>query len=78
MEKVCKMLLKVILNKYELNNDRQIIHISQTLMDSLRSSRYCKDWDVYIPTDEGFESDTTVVYWPLMDESLFVGGLLYS
>ena len=38
-------------------------------MDSLPSSKYRKDWDVYILTDEGFESDATVVYWPLMDES---------
>ena len=66
---MCKMLLKVILNKNELNNKRQIIHIPQTLMDSLPSSKYHKDWDVYIPTDEGFHNDTTVVYWPLMDES---------
>ena len=68
-ENMCKMSLKVILNKYELNNERQIIHIPQTLMDSLPSSKYCKDWDVYILTDEGFESDTTVIYWPLTDES---------
>ena len=38
-------------------------------MNSLPSSKYRKDWDVYIPTDEGFDSDTTEVYWPLMDES---------
>ena len=38
-------------------------------MHNLPSSKYRKDWDIYIPTDEGSESDTTVVYWPLMDES---------
>ena len=31
--------------------------------------KYRKDWDIYIPTDEGIDSDTTEVYWPLMDES---------
>ena len=38
-------------------------------MDNLPSSKYRKDWDIYIPTDEGFGSDATVVYWPLTDES---------
>ena len=38
-------------------------------MDNLPSSKYRKDWDIYIPTDEGSESDTTVVYWPPTDES---------
>ena len=68
-EKMCKMSLKVVLSKYEINNERQIIHISHKLMDNLPSSKYHKDWDVYIPTDEGFESDSTVVCWPLTDES---------
>ena len=64
-----KMSLKVSVNKYEITNERQTIHITQNLMDNLPSSKYHKDWDIYIPTDEGFESDTTVVYWPLTDES---------
>ena len=69
MEKMCKMSLKVTVNKYEIINERQTIHITQNLMDNLPSSKYRKDWDIYISTDEGSESDTTVVYWPLMDES---------
>ena len=66
---MCKMSLNVTVNKYEIINERQKIHIIQNLMDNLPSSKYHKDWDIYILTDEGFESDTTMVYWPLMDES---------
>ena len=69
MEILEKMSLKVSVHKYEIMNKRQTIHITQNLMDNLPSSKYRKDWDIYIPTDEGSESDTTMVYWPLMDDS---------
>ena len=38
-------------------------------MDNLPTSKYHKDWDNYIPADEGAESDTTLIYWPLSDNS---------
>ena len=62
MEILGKMSLKVSVHKYEIIDERQTIHITQNLMDNLPSSKYRKDWDIYIPTDEGSESDTTVVY----------------
>ena len=64
-----KISLKVSVQKYKVTNERQTIHITQNLMDNLPSSKYRKGWDTYIPTDEGAESDTTLIYWPLSDES---------
>ena len=69
MEILGKMSLKVSVQRYKITNKRQTIHITQNLMNNLPSSKYCKGWDIYIPTDEGSESDTTVIYWPLTDES---------
>ena len=69
MEILGKMSLKVSVQKYKVTNERQTIHITQNLMDNLPSSKYHKGWDTYIPTDEGAESDTTLIYWPLSDES---------
>ena len=69
MDILGKMSLKVSVQKYNVTNERQTIHITQNLMDNLPSSKYCKGWDTYIPTDEGAESDTTLIYWPLSDDS---------
>ena len=69
MEILGKMSLKVSFQKYKVTKERQTIHITQNLMDNLPSSKYRKGWDTYIPTDEGAESDTTLIYWPLYDES---------
>ena len=69
MEILRKRSLKVSVQKYKVTNERQTIHVTQNLMDNLPSSKYRKGWDTYIPTDEGAESDTTLIYWPLSDES---------
>ena len=69
METLGKMSLKVSVQRYKIINEMQTIHITQNLMDNLPSSKYRKGRDTYIPTDEGAESDTTVIYWPLTDES---------
>ena len=69
MDMLGKMSLKPSVQKYKVTNERQTIHITQNLMDNLPSSKYRKGRDTYIPTDEGAESDTTLIYWPLSDES---------
>ena len=69
MDILGRMSLKVSVQKYKVTNERQTIHITQNLMDNLPSSKYRKGWDTYIPTDEGAESDTTLLYWLLSDDS---------
>ena len=69
MDILGKMSLKVSVQKYKVTSETQTIHITQNLMDNLPTSKYCKGWDTYIPADEGAESDTTLIYWPLSDDS---------
>ena len=64
-----KMSLKVSVQKYKVTSEIQTIHITQNLMDNLPTSKYCKGWDTYIPAEEGAESDTTLIYWLLSDDS---------
>ena len=69
MDILGKMSLKVSVQKYKVTSEMQTIHITQNLMDNLPTSKYHKGWDTYIPADEGAESDTTLIYWPLSDDS---------
>ena len=69
MDILGKMSLKVSVQKYKVTSETQTIHITQNLMDNLPTSKYRKGWDTYIPADEGAESDTTLIYWPLSDDS---------
>ena len=61
--------LKVSLKTLEVISVMQTVHVIQNLMDNLPTSRYCQNWDIYIPADEGAESDTTLIYWPLSEDS---------
>ena len=69
MDILGKMSLKVSVQKYKVTSETQTIHITQNLMDNLPTSKYRKGWDTYIPADEGAESDITLIYWPLSDDS---------
>ena len=69
MDILGKMSLKVSVQKYKVTSEKQTIHITQNIMDNLPTSKYRKGWDTYIPADEGAESDTTLIYWPLSDDS---------
>ena len=69
MDILGKMSLKVSVQKYKVTSETQTIHITQNLMDNLPTSKYRKGWDTYIPADEGAESDTTLIYWLLSDDS---------
>ena len=61
--------LKVSLKTLEVTSVTQTVHVTQNLMDNLPTSRYRQDWDIYIPVDEGAESDTTLIYWLLSGDS---------
>ena len=69
MDILGEMSLKVAVQKYKVISETQTIHITRNLMDNLPTSKYRKGWDTYIPADEGAESDTTLIYWPLSDDS---------
>ena len=69
MDILGKMSLKVSVQKYKVTSEMQTIHITQNLMDNLPTSKYRKGWDTHIPADEGAESDTTLIYWLLSDDS---------
>ena len=64
-----KMSLKVSVKIFKVTSETQTIHVTQNLMDNLPTSKYRKDWVNYIPADEGAESDTTLIYWPLSNNS---------
>ena len=64
-----RMSLKVSLRTLEVTSVKQTVHVTQNLMDNLPTSRYHQDWDIYIPADEGAESDATLIYWPLSEDS---------
>ena len=61
--------LKVSLKTLEVTSVMQTVHVTQNLMDNLPISRYHQNWDKYIPADEGAESDTTLIYWLLSEDS---------
>ena len=69
MDILGKMSLKVSVKIFKVTSEMQTIHVTQNLMDNLPTSKYRKDWDNYIPADEGAESDTTLIYWPLSNNS---------
>ena len=69
MEILGKKSLKVSLKTFEFTSATQTVHVTQKLMDNLPTSSYHQNWDIYIPADEGFKSDTTFIYWPLSDDS---------
>ena len=64
-----KRSLKVSVKILKVTSATQTVHVTHNLMDNLPTSKYRKDWDIYIPADEGVESDTTLIYWPLSDDS---------
>ena len=64
-----KKSLKVSLKTLKVTSAMQTVHVTQKLMDNLPTSRYRQNWDIYIPADEGVESDTTLIYWPLSEDS---------
>ena len=64
-----KKSLKVSLKTFKVTSATQTVHVTQKLMDNLPTSRYRQNWDIYIPADEGVESDTTLIYWPLSEDS---------
>ena len=64
-----KKSLKVSLKTLEVTSATQTVHVTQKLMDNLPTSRYHQNWDIYIPADDGVESDTTLIYWPLSEDS---------
>ena len=68
MEILGKKSLKVSLKTFEFTS-AFTVHVTQKLMDNLPTSSYRQNWDIYIPADEGFESDTTLIYWPLSEDS---------
>ena len=55
--------LKVSVKILKVTSATQTVHVTQNLMDNLPTSKYRQDWD------EGAESDTTLIYWPLSDDS---------
>ena len=61
--------LKVSVKTLKVTSVMQTVHVTQNLMDNLPTSKYHQDWDIYIPADEGVESDTTIIYWLLSDDS---------
>ena len=61
--------LKVSVKTLKVTSAMQTVHVTQNLMDNLPTSKYRQDWDIYIPADEGADSDTTLIYWPLSDDS---------
>ena len=61
--------LKVSVKILKVTSAMQTVHVTQNLMDNLPTSKYRQDWGIYIPADEGAESDTTLIYWPLSDDS---------
>ena len=69
MEILGKKSLKVSLKTFEFTSSTQTVHVTQKLMDNLPTSSYRQNWDIYIPADEGTESDTTLIYWPLFEDS---------
>ena len=69
MEILGKKSLKVSLKIFEITSLTQTVHVTQKLMDNLPTSSYRKKWDNYIPVDEGNLSDTTLIYWPLSEDS---------
>ena len=64
-----KKSLKVSLKTLKVTSATQTVNVTQKLMDNLPISRYCQNWDIYILADEGVESDTTLIYWPLSEDS---------
>ena len=69
MEILGKKSLKVSLKTFEFTSLTQTVHVTQKLMDNLPTSSYRQNWDIYIPADKGTESDTTLIYWPLSEDS---------
>ena len=69
MEILGKKSLKVSLKIFEFTSLTQTVHVTQKLMDNLPTSSYRKNWDNHIPVDEGNLSDTTLIYWPLSEDS---------
>ena len=61
--------LKVSLKTLKVTSVMQTVHVTQNLMDNLPTSRYHQNWDISIPADKGAESDTTLIYWPLSEDS---------
>ena len=61
--------LKVTIKTLEVTSVTQTVHVTQDLMDNLPTFRYRQNWDIYIPADEGAESDTTLIYWLLSEDS---------
>ena len=64
-----KKSLKVSLKTLKVTSATQTVHVTQKLMDNLPTFKYRQNWDIYIPADEGVESDTTLIYWPLSEDS---------
>ena len=64
-----KKSLKVSLKTLKVTSATQTVHVTQKLMDNLPTSRYHQNWDIYIPADDGVENDTTLIYWPLSEDS---------
>ena len=69
MEILGKKSLKVSLKTLEFTSATQTVHVTQKLMDNLPTSRCHQNWDIFIPANEGVESDTTLIYWPLSEDS---------